>query len=135
VDFIEGVDYAFENVEEKLYLKQLKTELEGAMYEYNTLREIEILKLHYGWDCRECTCDYIGEVLGVVGNRVRQIENMALRKLRNSKWGRLNAKAYYNQNILNIGKYDVAKVHKKMDFTEKYFKTLDKSNLLFGDVN
>ena len=41
---------SMDNIEDKIYFKQLRDELEGAMAKANTLREREVLKLHYGWN-------------------------------------------------------------------------------------
>ncbi|WP_138206370.1 sigma-70 family RNA polymerase sigma factor [Haloimpatiens lingqiaonensis] len=96
LDTIEGVDYGFENIEDKIYRKELREELNEVMHEYNTLREMEVLKLHYGWDNnKNMTFNEIGEVFDITGQRVRTIEAGALRKLRNSPWGKEKAKKIY----------------------------------------
>lgn len=94
VDFVEGVDYEYENVEEQLYIKQLRLELEGAMHECNTLKEREVLMFRYGWDTESMSLQYIGDMFGIRAERVRQIEVRALRRLRNSTWCRQNAKQF-----------------------------------------
>jgi RNA polymerase sigma factor (sigma-70 family) len=87
IDFIEGVDYSFENVEDKLYNQQLRKELEEVMNQNNTLREREILKLRYGWDNNICMpLIDISELFNVTPERVRQIEVRSLRKLRCSTY-------------------------------------------------
>lgn len=93
-DFIEGVDYGFENIEEQIYLKQLREQLEEVMSQYNTLEERQILKFRYGWNTEIMTLNEVAEILNITGERVRQKENMALRKLRNSKWARINAEGF-----------------------------------------
>ena len=50
IDFVEGIDYGFENVEEKIFLINLRNELEEVMQKYNTLEQREILKYRYGWN-------------------------------------------------------------------------------------
>jgi RNA polymerase primary sigma factor/RNA polymerase sporulation-specific sigma factor len=98
LDYIEGVDYSFENVEEQIYRQQLRKELEELMLNHNTLKEREILKLHYGWDSGKCmTLQDIGELYDVTRSRIQNIEIVALRKLRQSKWGRIKAEEYYIQ--------------------------------------
>lgn len=93
-DLIECEDYGFENIEEEVYLKQLREQLEESMEQYNTLEERQILKFRYGWNTKIMTLNEVAEILDITGERVRQKENMALRKLRNSKWGRINAKGF-----------------------------------------
>src|SRR3712207_259209 len=44
IDTIKDIDYSYENVEEKIYIKELRQEIEEVMREYNTLEEREILK-------------------------------------------------------------------------------------------
>ncbi|MFL0198343.1 sigma-70 family RNA polymerase sigma factor [Clostridium sp. WILCCON 0269] len=85
MDCIEGVDYSFENVEEKIYNQQLHKELEETMNKYNTLREREILKLRYGWDnCKCMTCQQLGEMHNVTKVTINNIERTALEKMRKS---------------------------------------------------
>jgi RNA polymerase sigma factor, sigma-70 family len=116
-DFIEFVDYGFENAEEKIYLQKLREDLEKVMNENTTLQEREILKLHYGWDCKECTLTYISSIFDITSLRVQQIENKALRKIRQSKWSRIEYKKYYDSMRHNYNT-----VENKIDFTNKYFK-------------
>lgn len=99
-NLIEDIDYGFENIEERIYLKQLREQLEGSMSQYNTLEEREILKLRYGWNFKPMTLDEVGEVFNITGSRVRQKESMALRKLRTSIWGRINAKEFYKYGYI-----------------------------------
>lgn len=120
LDTIEGVDYGFENVEEKLYIQKLHEELEEVMNNYNTLQEREILKLRYGWDnIKPMSLRETGEIFNISGARVRQVESKARRKLRNSPWGRNKAKELYvykqNESI-----YSINKVMKSMNFAERY---------------
>jgi len=64
------------------------------MSQYNTLEERQILKFRYGWNTEIMTLNEVAEILNITGERVRQKENMALRKLRNSKWARINAEGF-----------------------------------------
>ena len=116
-DTLKDVDQGFENIEEKLYLKQLREDLESVMLENTTLREREILKLHYGWECKECTFDYIGSIFDVSKSRAQQIENVALRKIRQSIWLKNRYEEYF-QSI----RYNYNAVNEKIDFASKYFK-------------
>lgn len=85
-EFIEDIDYGFENIEEKLFLKNLRKELEELMQTHNTLEQREILKFKYGWNTTPMKLDDIANIFGITINKVNNIEHMALRKLRNSSW-------------------------------------------------
>lgn len=94
VDFIEEIDYGFENIEENIFFKNLRKEIEEVMKTHNTLEQREVLKLKYGWDTRQFTLREIGDIFDITSERVRQIEYMALRKLRNSSWAMNNIKEF-----------------------------------------
>lgn len=105
--FVEDVDYSFENIEEKIFLSNLKNELEKAMQDHNTLEQREILKYRYGWNTKPMTLNDIANIFDITCDKVRNIESMALRKLRLSKWVRENAGGfaelgYINSFYLNI---------------------------------
>ncbi len=85
-DTIEDIDYGFENIEEKLFLSNLRNELNEVMQKCNTLEQREILKYRYGWDTNPMTLNDIADIFNITRNKVRNIENTALRKLRNSSW-------------------------------------------------
>ena len=129
LELVNSHDKSIENIDEQLYLKQLRNELEGAMIDYNTLREREVLKLYYGWNIRPVLLSEIGEILQISGERVRQIEHNALRKLFNSKWGRTKGKQYVEE-IMGVYTYSYRDVEKKIDF-EEYFKEI---NIEFENV-
>lgn len=93
-ELIEDIDYGFENVEEIEFIRELRTQLEEAMKQANTLREREILKFRYGWDTSILNLREIGDIFNITTERARQTEVMALRKLRNSRWARANAKEF-----------------------------------------
>ncbi len=67
----------------------------------NTLQEREVLKFKYGWNTKQYTLKEIGDILGVTGERVRQIESRALRKLRNSKWAINNMNEFEDLGYIN----------------------------------
>ncbi len=115
-DLIESIDYGFENIEEKIYLEKLREELEIVMDENTTLQERQILKLHYGWDLKECTFTYIASIFDITYSRVQQIENGALRKIRQCKWSRIEYKKYYASI-----RHNYSAVENKIDFINKYF--------------
>lgn len=120
-DTLQDTDYGFENIEEQLYLKQLRTDLEGAMERYNTLKEREILKLRYGWNTKIMTLEELGEIYKVAGNRVRDIQQGALRKLRNSTWLRCNRERFVQDGFIgNIkGTRRIIDVDKELDTRTK----------------
>lgn len=93
-EFIEDIDYGFENIEEKLFLKNLRKELEELMQTHNTLEQREILKFKYGWNTTPMKLEDIANILGITINKVNNIEHMALRKLRNSSWAMNNIKEF-----------------------------------------
>ncbi|KAJ49103.1 hypothetical protein CTM_24925 [Clostridium tetanomorphum DSM 665] len=90
LDTIKDIDYSYENVEEKIYIQQLRQELEELMLQHNTLRQREILKLHYGWNnSKPMNLREIGEVLNMPYRHVRCEKFKALRKIRWTPWGRI----------------------------------------------
>lgn len=119
-DFIEGKDYGYENIEDQVYRRELRTELEEVMNEANTLREREILKLHYGWDNgREMTCREIGNIFNIPHERVWRVEHMAIRKIRDTKWGRLKIKEIYHDIELR-NSWSIPGAIEKINFAENY---------------
>ena len=124
-DTIESVDYGFENVEEKIYIGQLREELESAMVHNNTLKEREILKLCYGWDYqKQFTYKEAAEILKLNQNSIPQIEFNALKKLRNSDWGKEKSKEYIGsklESIVESSWYDQDKAVSAIDIMNKYF--------------
>ncbi|MGG7058385.1 sigma-70 family RNA polymerase sigma factor [Clostridium tertium] len=93
-EFIEDIDHGFENIEEKLFLKNLRKELEELMQTHNTLEQREILKFKYGWNTTPMKLEDIANILGITINKVNNIEHMALRKLRNSMWAKKNMREF-----------------------------------------
>lgn len=122
MDYVEGVDYSFENVEEKLYLQQLRQELDRVMNEKLPLKEREILKLHYGWDNNKClTLQEIGEIFGVTRQRVQGIENKAFLKIRYTPWGRLKAMEI-SAFKRKARRYKFSSIDDDIDFARKYLE-------------
>ncbi len=110
IEYIEGVDYGFENVDEKLYIEGLRKELETVMNNNNTLKEQEVLKMRYGWyGNKRMKLEDIAEVFDINRERVRQIENRAIRKIRKSMWFRIEfEKRYQEKKVRSINSiYDV----------------------------
>ncbi|WP_459481451.1 sigma-70 family RNA polymerase sigma factor [Clostridium saccharoperbutylacetonicum] len=124
-DTIESIDYGFENVEEKIYIQQLREELEDAMLNNNTLKEREILQLCYGWDYQKTfTYKEVAEILNINFNSIPQIEFNALRKLRNSDWGKERVKKYMRDKVKVIqecSRYNQDKAIDKINLIDKYF--------------
>ena len=114
LNMIDSHDRSMENIEERLYINQLREELEGAMVQANTLREREVLKLHYGWDVEPITVNEIGDMFYIPGEKANQIKSIALRKIQNSVWGRTVGKKYRDEII---GPYECTyrDVEKKFD--------------------
>lgn len=120
LDIIEGADYSYENIEEKLYYQQLRQELDQVMDKYNTLKEREILKLHYGWDNNKCmTLNEIGDIFSINKERVRQQESQAMRKIRRTSWGRTKALELYGQKK-RYSVYNIDGAIEIINFTERY---------------
>lgn len=120
-DYIEGVDYGFENIEEKLYNQQLRKELEEIMSNYNTLQERQILKLRYGWDNNCCmTLEEVGCLFDVTGIRARQIQNKAMRKIRRTLWGKNKAKEILLEKQLT---FDMDKVADNIMFIGRWLNS------------
>ena len=132
-DTIQDTENAYENIEEQIYLKELRNELEEVMGQSNTLKEREILKFRYGWDIKPMTLNEIGELYEVTGNNIRDIQARALRKLRNNK--RIKVMGYIERiSDLNAKSMKCPeRVVDKISFAEQYFKNIDKSSLLFGE--
>lgn len=119
IDFIEDVDYSFENAEEKIYRLQLREELQPVMNEYLTLKEREIVELYYGWDNKCMTYEDIGDLFAVTKERIRRIEDKSLRKLRYSKWGRLKFKEIYAEKKKRT-MYSIPGTIESISFAERY---------------
>ncbi|HEX3928727.1 MAG TPA: RNA polymerase sigma factor RpoD/SigA [Gemmatimonadales bacterium] len=62
-----------------------RTECITAVFKSLREREAKILRLYFGLDCPEpCTLEQIGEMLGITRERVRQIKERALLRLRHA---------------------------------------------------
>lgn len=70
-------DYATE------VLNTMSKEVLEKMLDTLTVREAEVLRLRFGfYDGMPKTLEEVGKVFGLTRNRIRQIENKAIRKLR-----------------------------------------------------
>ena len=121
-DFIEGKDYGYENIEEQIYCKELRAELEDVMSKVNTLKEREILKLRYGWDdTKDMSNLEVAELYEVSRQRIQQIESKALTKMRNTTWGRLKAKELFHDMEICNG-WSTPGTIERINFAEKYLR-------------
>lgn len=74
-------------------IRELRKELEEVMDKYLTLKQSEILKMYYGWNNNVCfTFSSIGDVLGLSTQNIIQQHNRALRRIRETGWGRKQMK-------------------------------------------
>lgn len=119
MDYIEGVDYSFENIEEKIYYQQLHTELDQVMDEQLTLKQRQIIKFHYGWDSKTMTLAEIGDMFNINGERIRQIESKAIRNIRRSTWGRSKAIELFRLKKKEAA-YSIPGTMNSISFAEKY---------------
>ena len=93
-ELVEDIDYGFENIEEKLFLMNLRKDLEEVMQSHNTLEQREVLKFKYGWNTPPMTLNDIADIFNVTKDKAKSIEHMALRRLRNSMWAKKNMREF-----------------------------------------
>ena len=95
--FVEGEDNSLLDVlvnndspsaDRGLVNESLNKEIERALSTLAT-REREIIKSFFGIGCQEMTLEEIGERFGLTRERVRQIKEKAIRKLKNSQRSKL----------------------------------------------
>ena len=95
--FVEGEDNSLLDVlvnddspvaDKTLMQESLATEVERALATL-TERERDIIKLFFGIGCQEMTLEEIGEKFGLTRERVRQIKEKAIRRLRHSSRSKL----------------------------------------------
>lgn len=95
--FVEGEDNSLLNVlvnddspiaDRTLINESLSTEVERALSTL-TERERDIIKLFFGINTQEMTLEEIGEKFGLTRERVRQIKEKAIRRLRHSSRSKL----------------------------------------------
>lgn len=100
-EFVEDIDYSFENIEEKIFISSLRKELEEVMESANTLKQREILKMTFGWNSKPMTMNEIGEIFDISNTRVRDIKAAALKKIRHSSWAIRNVKEFAELGYIN----------------------------------
>ena len=95
--FVEGEDNSLLDVlvnddspvaDKTLINESLSTEVERALATL-TERERDIIRLFFGINCQEMTLEEIGEKFGLTRERVRQIKEKAIRRLRQSSRSKL----------------------------------------------
>ena len=95
--FVEGEDNSLLDVlvnddspvaDKTLINESLSTEVERALATL-TERERDIIRLFFGINCPEMTLEEIGEKFGLTRERVRQIKEKAIRRLRHSSRSKL----------------------------------------------
>ena len=95
--FVEGEDNSLLDVlvnddspvaDKTLINESLSTEVERALATL-TDRERDIIRLFFGINCQEMTLEEIGEKFGLTRERVRQIKEKAIRRLRHSSRSKL----------------------------------------------
>lgn len=95
--FVEGEDNSLldvlvnndsPNADKKLIDESLAREIERSLATL-TERESDIIKLFFGIGCQEMTLEEIGERFGLTRERVRQIKEKAIRRLRHTSRSRL----------------------------------------------
>ena len=76
------------NADNSLINESLAREVERALATL-TERERDIIKLFFGIACQEMTLEEIGEKFGLTRERVRQIKEKAIRRLRHTSRSKL----------------------------------------------
>ena len=69
--------------------ESLNKEIDRALDSMLQEREREIIKMFFGIGCQEMTLEEIGDKFGLTRERVRQIKEKAIRKLRNNSKNKL----------------------------------------------
>ena len=99
IDLLESNGNDIENIQEKIYLQELRAELEGVMNTYNTLHEREVLKLYYGWDTDQVSIEDIADIFQASSNDIRSTKSKAIRKIRSSMWFKAEYNRRYREDI------------------------------------
>ncbi|HPR33054.1 MAG TPA: RNA polymerase sigma factor RpoD/SigA [Prolixibacteraceae bacterium] len=76
------------NADRKLIMESLSREIDRALATL-TERESDIIRLFFGIGCQEMTLEEIGERFGLTRERVRQIKEKAIRRLRHTTRSKL----------------------------------------------
>jgi len=76
------------NADKKLMMESLSREIDRSLATL-TERESDIIRLFFGIGCQEMTLEEIGERFGLTRERVRQIKEKAIRRLRHTSRSKL----------------------------------------------
>ena len=76
------------NADNQLINESLSKDIERALATL-TERERDIIRLFFGIQCQEMTLEEIGEKFGLTRERVRQIKEKAIRRLRHTSRSKL----------------------------------------------
>lgn len=121
---VADIQNIIEDLENDIYIKELRAELEQAMRDNNTLYERELLKFRYGWDnCKRFTYEELGEIFNKPSDKVYNDEFRALKKLRCSTWGIEAEKEYFINKAKEIkegSKFSQDKSIEVMNIMDKY---------------
>ena len=134
----EDDDYSFGDViedksmgpDEALLAKSLTQSIDDIMKMYSE-REREIIRLRYGLhDTKPLSLKEIGELYGLSKERIRQLENSAIQKLRNfSNELRQNEKVYMKKyQELNSSDLINSEIENQNDFQTQITTTKTNSN-------
>ena len=88
VDTLVDEENYFVKVEDCMYYKQIREELNDVMHQELSLAEQNIVKLHYGWNSNPLSIRELSYTYQVKSDDIRKINGKSLRKLRESSWGR-----------------------------------------------
>lgn len=120
IDLIKDEKNNIEALEEKLYIKQLRKELDQVMDKYLTLKEREIIKLKYGWDNNKCTSNVeIAQVFNIIPSTLGGVLQRSYMKMWRTPWGQRKAKEMF-EGKYNVSNTDANKAIEMIDFCSKY---------------
>lgn len=102
----------YDDIENDLYLKTLRKDLENLMNKNLSLEIREILKLRYGWNFKPMNCPEVADILNQEEKKVRRKEKLGLNKLRATQFIRANKRSYYDNGFLdkpliNVGGFNI----------------------------
>lgn len=117
---VEFDDYL--NIEDDIYLKQLRDELEVIIKEELSLNKREVIFLKYGWfNTEPMTYEEIAEIMNIPKKRIIELENKALSRLKKSEWKNTRGKEYYKElRGAIINEYEI----KNISYLDKWMKRL-----------
>ncbi|MEQ8154994.1 MAG: sigma-70 family RNA polymerase sigma factor [Clostridiaceae bacterium] len=119
IDSLEDENNHYESIEDKIFNQQLRAEIEEAMM-ILTLRQREVLKLHYGFDMEPMTLQEIGDLFEIDRKTAYSQEVTALGKLRHSKWGKKKRMELYKDKV-SKSIYSIQGTVEKISFVQRYF--------------